>query len=113
MKFSTIINNILTLKSWVFFVFVLVSIAFGSQLLNIYILGPKFLQVHDVKVKAEKLITHSNVQTKGRVGRPGGRLLSLKDGEGAGERQWEVRLAMPGLLFSPCRSGLPLRLGEC
>lgn len=76
MNFSTIINNILILKS-----ICLVSNAIDRQLLNIYISGPNLQEVHDVTVKAEKLIPPSNVQTRGVVGNTG-RILPLKDVKG-------------------------------
>lgn len=60
MTFSTIINNILILKS-----ICLVSNAFDRQLLNIYNSGPNLQEVHDVKAKAEKLIPLGNVHSKG------------------------------------------------
>lgn len=62
MKFTTIINNILTLKS-----ICLVSNPFGNKLLNIYISGPYLQEVHDVKLKAEKFITPRLKEGGGRV----------------------------------------------
>lgn len=52
MKISTIINDIFTLKS-----ICLVSNAFGSHLLNIYISGFYLQEVHDVTLASRKIHT--------------------------------------------------------
>ena len=67
----------------------LVSNAFDNQLLSIYISEPYFQEVHKVKLKAEKVITPSNVGTKGMVGKVD-KTLWLKGGQGAAEKQWVI-----------------------
>lgn len=52
MKISTIINDIFTLKS-----ICLVSNAFGSHLLNIYISGFYLQEVHDVTLASREIHT--------------------------------------------------------
>lgn len=79
------------------------SNASDNQLLSIYISGPYFQEVHDVKRKAEKVITPSDVGTKGMVGKMSKTLVAKGWSGGSGEAVGDLvsGFRIPCLFFSP------------